>query len=82
MPPPRRRTFRKRLQDEGESILIELIQLIGFILVLWAGEALVRWTVGDVLLFGKFPMRWLFDAGHIGMVCCFTFRVCRQLLGK
>jgi len=79
---PRKQSFRKRLQQEGENLPIELIQLIGFILILWAGEALVRKTVGDVLLFEKFPMRWLFDAGHIGMICCFTIRVCRKLLGR
>lgn len=70
----------KRLKAESEGLLIDLLQLIGFILLLWIGELLVNKTVGEVLLFDKYPVRWLFHASDVGLVTCFTIRACRRLL--
>jgi hypothetical protein len=80
--PPTRKTFRKRLKDEGQNLLIELIQLAGFLLILKAGEVLVQWLFHDALVFGIFPKAWLFDAGDVGLIFCFCWRSCVQLLRR
>ncbi|HZL29201.1 MAG TPA: hypothetical protein VFC39_21935 [Acidobacteriaceae bacterium] len=80
MPRSPKESLLKRLKAESEGLLIDLLQLIGFILLLWIGEWLVNKTVGEVLLFDKYPVRWLFHGSDVGLVTCFTIRACRRLL--
>jgi hypothetical protein len=78
----RHKSFRARLKEEGQSLLIELIQLAGFLFILKAGEVLVRWLFHDALVFGVLPKEWLFDAGDIGLIFCFCWRSCTRLLRR
>jgi hypothetical protein len=54
MPRSSKESLLKRLKAESEGLLIDLLQLIGFILLLWIGELLVNKTVGEVLMYDKF----------------------------
>jgi hypothetical protein len=75
-------TFRRRLLEEGQNLLLESIQLIGFLVILKMGELFVRLLFRDALVFGLFPKGWLFDLGDIGLVACFTWRAGLRLLGR
>ncbi len=74
--------FEKRLRREGENLLIELVQVIGFILVLFLGQLLVHSLFGGKKLFDAFPTEWLFEAGDVGLVACFSIRGCIRLFGE
>ena len=77
---PPKESLLKRLKAESEFLVIDMIQLVGFIVLLWIGESLVNRTVGEILLFDKYPVRWLFHGSDVGLVTCFTIRACRRLL--
>lgn len=72
--------FGRRLQRIAEDFVIEFVQLFGFILILSLGERAVHRFFGDSRAFGIVPMEWFFQAGDIGLVLCFSFRACKQLL--
>ncbi|NYF51201.1 hypothetical protein [Tunturiibacter gelidoferens] len=74
-------TFKAELLHEGQNFLLEFIQLLGFLLILKVGEFLVGLLFHSAFVFGRFPKEWLFDAGDIGLVACFSLRACLRLLG-
>ena len=37
-------------------------------------DHLVRWWLGEEKFFGKIPVQWIFDLGHICVVLRFIFR--------
>ena len=62
-------------------MLIEFINVVGFILILFLGQLLVHWLFGGKKLFDLFPTEWLFELGDVGLVTCFSIRGCMRLFG-
>ena len=75
-----RRALAARLLDIRDDVAVDFCLLLGFFLSLSVGSFLAEHLFRDALLFGRYPKSWLFDAGDIGLVSCFTYRSCRRLL--
>jgi hypothetical protein len=78
--------FRRRLERQGQGLIIEFVGLIGFLLILWAGDWAVNALWGPSLLFEHghsegIPVKWIFDVGDIALVLCFTVRSCMRIFG-
>lgn len=75
-------SFVQRLGREGEYLLIELVQLTGFIVILFLGQLLVHLLFGGKKLFDAFPAEWVFESGDVGLVICFSVRSCLRIFGE
>jgi hypothetical protein len=75
----RRERFATRLRAVAEDILIEFVALLGSLLTLYAGQRLTVFFFQGALLFGRYPKEYLFDAGDIALICCFTIRSCQKI---
>lgn len=68
-----------RLRREGEDLLIDLVQILGFIVILYIGDFAVHLLFGEAKLFNEFPTEWLFQSGDVGLVICFSLRGCLRI---
>jgi len=71
-PPPK--TFLSRLGKRVQDVVIEIVGTVLMIAGIAIADHLVRWWLGEEKFFGKIPVQWIFDLGHICVVLRFIFR--------
>jgi hypothetical protein len=71
--------FKTKARQRLENIAIELIDLFAFNIGLWLASLLARHLFGDERVFGSFPLQYVFDAGHVALILCFSVRACISL---
>jgi hypothetical protein len=72
-------SFSGDLVSKLKSVLIEFVGLIGFLLILFVGQRLSHVLFGDYRVWGRFPLEYVFDLGHVALVVCFSTRACIKL---
>ena len=77
-PPPKRGLLAK-LREVIEEIVPEAFATFLLLATVAGSRKLLEWWVGhDAKFFDVLPVRWVFDAGELTIVCRFLWRIVRK----